>query len=105
MSLREHVSLREHACVSSRGAQSTELVSLYIGYWTLNNYYYYPLRCPFMNRNVINSADVYGRLATQTGNEDHIAGNWMINQICTPLHMLYLFGPEPQSHTPHLYQK
>ena len=26
MSLREHVSLREHACVSSRGAQSTELV-------------------------------------------------------------------------------
>ena len=22
-------------------AQSTELVSLYIGYWTLNNYYYY----------------------------------------------------------------
>ena len=24
-----------------RGAQSTELVSLYIGYWTLNNYYYY----------------------------------------------------------------
>ena len=37
----EHVSLREHACVSSRGAQSTELVSLYIGYWTLNNYYYY----------------------------------------------------------------
>ena len=28
-------------CVSSRGAQSTELVSLYIGYWTLNNYYYY----------------------------------------------------------------
>ena len=23
------------------GAQSTELVSLYIGYWTLNNYYYY----------------------------------------------------------------
>ena len=41
MSLREHVSLREHACVSSRGAQSTELVSLYIGYWTLNNYYYY----------------------------------------------------------------
>ena len=35
------VSLREHACVSSRGAQSTELVSLYIGYWTLNNYYYY----------------------------------------------------------------
>ena len=36
-----HVSLREHACVSSRGAQSTELVSLYIGYWTLNNYYYY----------------------------------------------------------------
>ena len=28
-----------HACVSSRGAQSTELVSLYIGYWTLNNYY------------------------------------------------------------------
>ena len=21
--------------------QSTELVSLYIGYWTLNNYYYY----------------------------------------------------------------
>ena len=40
-SLREHVSLREHACVSSRGAQSTELVSLYIGYWTLNNYYYY----------------------------------------------------------------
>ena len=44
MSLREHVSLREHACVSSRGAQSTELVSLYIGYWTLNNYYYYLLR-------------------------------------------------------------
>ena len=41
MSLREYVSLREHACVSSRGAQSTELVSLYIGYWTLNNYYYY----------------------------------------------------------------
>ena len=41
MSLREHVSMREHACVSSRGAQSTELVSLYIGYWTLNNYYYY----------------------------------------------------------------
>ena len=37
----EHVSLREHACVSSRCAQSTELVSLYIGYWTLNNYYYY----------------------------------------------------------------
>ena len=36
-----HISLREHACVSSRGAQSTELVSLYIGYWTLNNYYYY----------------------------------------------------------------
>ena len=35
------MSLREHACVSSRGAQSTELVSLYIGYWTLNNYYYY----------------------------------------------------------------
>ena len=35
------VSLREHACGSSRGAQSTELVSLYIGYWTLNNYYYY----------------------------------------------------------------
>ena len=32
-----------HACVSSRGAQSTELVSLYIGYWTLNNYYYYLL--------------------------------------------------------------
>ena len=31
----------EHACVSSRGAQSTELVSLNIGYWTLNNYYYY----------------------------------------------------------------
>ena len=31
------------ACVSSRGAQSTELVSLYIGYWTLNNYYYYYL--------------------------------------------------------------
>ena len=31
----------EHACVSSRGAQSTELVSLYIGYCTLNNYYYY----------------------------------------------------------------
>ena len=30
-----------YACVSSRGAQSTELVSLYIGYWTLNNYYYY----------------------------------------------------------------
>ena len=30
-----------NACVSSRGAQSTELVSLYIGYWTLNNYYYY----------------------------------------------------------------
>ena len=29
-----------HACVSSRGAQSTELVSLYIGYWNLNNYYY-----------------------------------------------------------------
>ena len=27
--------------MSSRGAQSTELVSLYIGYWTLNNYYYY----------------------------------------------------------------
>ena len=26
MLLREHVSLREHACVSSRGAQSTELV-------------------------------------------------------------------------------
>ena len=26
MSLREHVSLREHACVSSRGAQSTEHV-------------------------------------------------------------------------------
>ena len=24
--MREHVSLREHACVSSRGAQSTELV-------------------------------------------------------------------------------
>ena len=24
-------------------AQSTELVSLYIGYWTLNNYYYYYL--------------------------------------------------------------
>ena len=43
MSLREHVSLREHACVSSRCAQSTELVSLYIGYWTLNNYYYYDL--------------------------------------------------------------
>ena len=43
MSLREHVSLREHACVSSRGAQSTELVSLYTGYWTLNNYYYYLL--------------------------------------------------------------
>ena len=40
VSMREHVSLREHACVSSRGAQSTELVSLYIGYWTLNNYYY-----------------------------------------------------------------
>ena len=39
--MREHVSLREHACVSSRGAQSTELVALYIGYWTLNNYYYY----------------------------------------------------------------
>ena len=35
------MSLREHACVSSRGAQSTELVSLYIVYWTLNNYYYY----------------------------------------------------------------
>ena len=33
--------MREHACVSSRGVQSTELVSLYIGYWTLNNYYYY----------------------------------------------------------------
>ena len=44
MSLREHVSLREHACMSSRGAQSTELVSLYIGYWTLNNYYYYYLK-------------------------------------------------------------
>ena len=29
--------------MSSRGAQSTELVSLYIGYWTLNNYYYYAL--------------------------------------------------------------
>ena len=26
---------------SPLGAQSTELVSLYIGYWTLNNYYYY----------------------------------------------------------------
>ena len=35
------LSLSIHACVSSRGAQSTELVSLYIGYWTLNNYYYY----------------------------------------------------------------
>ena len=33
------------ACVSSRGAQSTELVSLYIGYWTLNNYYYYYYGC------------------------------------------------------------
>ena len=42
VSLREHVSPREHACVSSRGAQSTELVSLYIGYWTFkHNYYYY----------------------------------------------------------------
>ena len=30
-----------HASCASRGAQSTELVSLYIGYWTLNNYYYY----------------------------------------------------------------
>ena len=39
------MSLREHACVSSRGAQSTELVSLYIGYWTLNNYYYYYYYC------------------------------------------------------------
>ena len=29
------------ATLLSRGAQSTELVSLYIGYWTLNNYYYY----------------------------------------------------------------
>ena len=36
-----HIRYFEHACVSSRGAQSTELVSLYIGYWTLNNYYYY----------------------------------------------------------------
>ena len=44
VSLREHVWVREHACVSSRGAQSTELVSLYIGYWTLNNYYYYYYR-------------------------------------------------------------
>ena len=25
----------------TKRAQSTELVSLYIGYWTLNNYYYY----------------------------------------------------------------
>ena len=24
-----------------RGSLSSELVSLYIGYWTLNNYYYY----------------------------------------------------------------
>ena len=31
-------------CMSPRrssSSQSTELVSLYIGYWTLNNYYYY----------------------------------------------------------------
>ena len=27
--------------VSILCAQFTELVSLYIGYWTLNNYYYY----------------------------------------------------------------
>ena len=27
--------------LSPTHAQSTELVSLYIGYWTLNNYYYY----------------------------------------------------------------
>ena len=39
-----------HACVSSRGAQSTELVSLYIGYWTLNNYYYYYYKVEFFSR-------------------------------------------------------
>ena len=72
MSLREHVSLREHACVSSRGAQSTELVSLYIGYWTLNNYYYYyykalhdlapgylcELVVPYVPRRVLRSAEL-----------------------------------------------
>ena len=30
-----------HSPHKTNGAQSTELVSLYIGYWTLNNYYYY----------------------------------------------------------------
>ena len=30
-----------HMYIQYIGAQSTELVSLYIGYWTLNNYYYY----------------------------------------------------------------
>ena len=57
----------------------------------------------FINSNVINSADVYGRLARK-GNLGPIAGNWVINPICTascygcsrspPSYMLYLFGPE-----------
>ena len=37
---RTHLGCSEFSRVNI-GAQSTELVSLYIGYWTLNNYYYY----------------------------------------------------------------
>ena len=33
----EYTSIGEYTSIE----QSTELVSLYIGYWTLNNYYYY----------------------------------------------------------------
>ena len=66
MSLREHVSLREHACVSSRGAQSTELVSLYIGYWTLNNYYYKEIKT---NMRHIHTSIVSRHLATRGNNK------------------------------------
>ena len=88
------VNAPNRSCVSSRGAQSTELVSLYIGYWTLNNYYYYYyLNClfplPIMKRYLTKSC---GKRVQESGSGVHMVGsiNFIFNDSRPTYLLIYL---------------